>query len=139
MPLAISSQRLNNWYQTDPHDHSERVTMPIFFIGLGQSLGAKHVSTSRPSKCSIISSLFANGATKRWRRILHERVGGTSRRICRILRAKNRKNDLRMFNQYFNQNVTKKLDPALKTESLFEENNISYPLSRTKVKRSMPF
>ena len=28
MPLAISSQRVNTWYHTDPHDQWKRVTWP---------------------------------------------------------------------------------------------------------------
>ena len=31
MPLAISSQRVNIWYHSDPHDQWMRVTWPTFF------------------------------------------------------------------------------------------------------------
>ena len=59
-PLAISSQRVNIWYHTGPHDRWKRVTWPFFLNGLGLSLGAKLASTNdRPSIFSIIFRIFS--------------------------------------------------------------------------------
>ena len=42
IPLAKSSQTMNIWYHTDPHDQWKRVAWPIYmYIGLGLSLGKK--------------------------------------------------------------------------------------------------
>ena len=46
IPLAVSSQRVNIWYHSDPHDQWKRVTWPKTNTGLGLSLGAKLVSTN---------------------------------------------------------------------------------------------
>ena len=32
MPLAISSQRVNIWYHTEPHDEWKRVKWPVFVL-----------------------------------------------------------------------------------------------------------
>ena len=66
MPLAISGQRVKNWYHTDPHGQWKRVTWPVFFNGFGLSPGAKLVSTNDwPSYSSIIFRLFPSGGEKK--------------------------------------------------------------------------
>ena len=117
--LAISSHRVNIWYHTDPHDQWKRVTWPVFFNGLGPSLGAKIVSTNgRPSTFSIIFRLFPSGGEKKIAPHLHEPAGGTPRHLCRFFRANNRRSDLPMFN--IKQNLAQKLDPTLKLFHLEE-------------------
>ena len=65
MPLAISSQRVNICYHSDPHDQWKSVAWPEENNGLRLFLGAKHVSTNdRPSMFSIIFRLFPAGAKK---------------------------------------------------------------------------
>ena len=46
MPLAISTQMVNIWYHTDPHEQWKQVTWPVFFVdGLTLSLGANTLFT----------------------------------------------------------------------------------------------
>ena len=92
MLFVISSQRVNIWYHTDPHDHWKRVTWPVFFSGLGLSLEAKLVSTKdRPSIFQFYSGFSKRGRKIKLRRILHDPVGRTPRHVCRKIRAKNRR------------------------------------------------
>ena len=80
MLLAISSQRVNVWYHTDPHDQWKRVTCGLFFIfyGLGLFLGANLVSTNEGLHILYyFSGVFKGRRVKLSSHVLHEPLGGT--------------------------------------------------------------
>ena len=92
IPLVISSQRVNIWYHTDPHDQWKRVTWPK------RNHRPRAVISRRETRIdqgqaflqffSKIFTLFPGGAEKKKkRRILHDPVGRTARHACRFFFA----------------------------------------------------
>ena len=123
MPLATSSQRVNIWYHTGPHDQWKRVRgwhgQFIFPRPRAVSRSETRIDQLHAFNFSIIFRIFPSGSeTKNLRRILHDPVGRTPRHVCRIFRAKNRRSDLSVFN--IKQNLAKVLDPRLKSSHLKE-------------------
>ena len=84
IPLAVSSQRVNIWYRSEPHGQWKRVTWPKKQItGLGLSLGAKLVSTNdRPSLFSKIFRLCPSGGEKKYCVPHFARSGWTHSKAC---------------------------------------------------------
>ena len=71
-----------------------------------------------------IEAFSQRGGGNKLRRILHDPVGRTPRRVCIIFRAKNRRSDLSVFN--IKQNLAKKLDPTLKPSHLKEVMDLTH-------------